>query len=107
MGKRSRHLNIKYFFVTDLINRKQVSVKYCSTDGMLADYMSKPLTGGKFNKFRALIMNLPQSSHPRKQECVGGNTGSQSTIKVQRNRQKAATPGKQDIKWRNTKSPLQ
>jgi hypothetical protein len=28
IGKRSRHLNIKYFFVTDLINRKQVSIKY-------------------------------------------------------------------------------
>jgi hypothetical protein len=39
IGKRSKHLNIKNFFVTDLINRKQVSIKFCPTDGMLADYL--------------------------------------------------------------------
>lgn len=58
-GKRSRHLNIKYFFITDLIRNKQISVKYCPTDQNLADYMSKPLTGRKFHHDRQLLMNLP------------------------------------------------
>jgi hypothetical protein len=59
-GKQSRHLNIKYFFVTDLIRTKQVSVQYCPSDEeILADYMSKPLTGRKFHRDRALLMNLP------------------------------------------------
>ncbi|MCU0341022.1 MAG: Ty1/Copia family ribonuclease HI, partial [Spirosomaceae bacterium] len=60
-GKRSRHLNIKYFFITDLIRNKQVSIKYCPTDEMLADYMSKPLTGRKFHRDRRLLMNLPNT----------------------------------------------
>jgi len=58
-GKRTRHFNIKYFFITDLIARKELSIKYCPTDDMLGDYMTKPNTGSKFTKFRKRIMNLP------------------------------------------------
>jgi hypothetical protein len=35
---------------------------------MTADYMSKPLQGKKFQKFRQAIMNLPSVGQ---QECVG------------------------------------
>ena len=55
-GKRTRHLNIKYFYITDLIQRKEVIIEYCPTDVMIADYMTKPLTGTKFFNFRAHIM---------------------------------------------------
>jgi hypothetical protein len=36
---------IKYFYITDLIERKEIEVKYCPTDYMVADYMTKPITG--------------------------------------------------------------
>jgi hypothetical protein len=52
---------------------KQVSIKYCSTDGMTADYMTKPLTGKKFQQHRAMIMNLPPPSHRQQQECLGNS----------------------------------
>jgi hypothetical protein len=71
IGKRSRHLNIKYFFITDLIRNKQVNVKYCPSDEILADYMSKPLTGRKFQRDRRLLMNLPNTDTLCSQECVG------------------------------------
>jgi hypothetical protein len=58
-GKRTRHFNIKFFYITDLIQRQEVSIKYCPTDQMIADYMTKPLTGQKFHSFRKIIMNLP------------------------------------------------
>ena len=58
-GKRTRHFNNKYFYVTCLIENNEVTIKYCPTDDMIADYMTKPLTGAKFTKFRKLIMNLP------------------------------------------------
>ena len=58
-GKRTRHFNIKYFYITDLIKSGEVSIEYCPTDAMLADYMTKPLTGAKFVLFRKMIMNLP------------------------------------------------
>lgn len=57
-GKRTRHFNIKYFYITDLIEQKEVAVKYCPTDSMIADFMTKPLTGAKFHKFRKIIMNI-------------------------------------------------
>jgi hypothetical protein len=57
-GKRTRHFNIKFFYITDLIDQKLVDIEYCPTDEMIADYMTKALVGNKFYFFRALIMNL-------------------------------------------------
>ena len=73
-GKRTRHFDIKLFYITDLISRDEVTVKYCPTDKMIADYMSKPVTGSKFTEFRDLILNLSGKSYPiGQQECVGQN----------------------------------
>jgi len=55
-GKRTRHFDIKYFYITDLIKRKEVTIEYRPTDEMIADYMTKPLTGAKFHAFRKAIM---------------------------------------------------
>jgi hypothetical protein len=57
-GKRTRHFNIKYFNITDLVNRKEVTLEFCPSEEMRADYFTKPLTGAKFTKFRKEIMNL-------------------------------------------------
>ena len=59
VGQRSRHIKIRYFFITDLVQKGEVQIQYCPTDSMVADYQTKPLTGRKFRKFRAKIMNLP------------------------------------------------
>jgi hypothetical protein len=55
--QKTRHFDIKYFYITDLIENKEVTIKYCPTDSMAADYMTKPLTGAKFRKFTKIIMN--------------------------------------------------
>ena len=57
-GQRTRHFHIKYFYITDLLKRKELSHEYCPTDKMLGDYMSKPLMGPKFHTFRSQLMNL-------------------------------------------------
>jgi hypothetical protein len=57
-GKRTRHWNITYFYITDLIQRGEVEIQYCPTDAMLGDYMSKPLIGTKFLHFRKMILGL-------------------------------------------------
>jgi hypothetical protein len=73
-GKRTRHFDIKMFYVTDLINRDEVDIEYCPTEDMVADYMTKPLLGSQFNRFRDLIMNLSGKLLPVvQQECVGGD----------------------------------
>eukprot|EP00978_Attheya_sp_CCMP212_P009276 scaffold21935_cov53-Attheya_sp.AAC.4 len=56
-SKRERHINIRYFFVTDRIANGDMSVKYCPTGIMLADYFTKALQGTPFKTFRDLIMN--------------------------------------------------
>ena len=64
-GKRTRHINIRYFFVADRIASNEVKVEYCPTGEMLADYFTKPLQGMLFRKFRDLIMNTDSSKTMR------------------------------------------
>ena len=58
-GKRSRHLNIRFFFVADQKAKGHIDIKFCPTDQMVGDYMTKPLHGSKFKEFRRVIMNMP------------------------------------------------
>jgi hypothetical protein len=57
-GKGTRHINIRYFFITDRIARKEVAIQYCPTKEMVADYFTKPLQGALFYKFRDQIMGV-------------------------------------------------
>jgi hypothetical protein len=57
-GKGTRHINIRYFFITDKIARKEVGIQYCPTKEMVADYFTKPLQGELFYKFRDQIMGV-------------------------------------------------
>ena len=52
----SRHVDIKYFWVKDRVDKKEVQIKYCPTTLMLADYFTKPLQGNVFRRFREVIM---------------------------------------------------
>ena len=61
-SKRTRHFNIIYFFITDLIRQGDVKVEYCPTDYMLADYMIKPLVGSKFKRFKGQVMGSTKPS---------------------------------------------
>jgi hypothetical protein len=56
-SKRTKHLNCRYYFITDRINSKELSVEYCPTGEMVGDFFTKPLQGKLFYKFRDLIMN--------------------------------------------------
>lgn len=57
-GKCTQHLNIRYFFVTDRINSKEVDVSYCPTGEMRGDFFTKPLQGALFRRFRLDILNM-------------------------------------------------
>ena len=51
-----RHVDIKYFWVKDKVDKKEVRIEYCPTTLMLADYFTKPLQGKLFRRFRQVIM---------------------------------------------------
>ena len=55
-GQRSRHISIRSFFIKDRTDKGEVTIVYCQTDEMIADFYTKPLQGIKFTKFRELIM---------------------------------------------------
>jgi hypothetical protein len=55
-SKRTRALNIRYFFLTDQVQKGNLDVICEPTQQMIGDHMSKPLQGKLFEKFRKLIM---------------------------------------------------
>ena len=59
-SRRTKHLNIRYFFITDRIKKGELKIEYCPTDDMVADFLTKPLQGKKFIQFRKIIMNLKE-----------------------------------------------
>ena len=56
-GRRTRHLDIRYFFVTDRIEKGELAIDYCPTDEMLADPFTKPLQGSKYRSFLRVILH--------------------------------------------------
>jgi hypothetical protein len=57
-GKRTKHIAIRYFFVTDRIRAGEISPKWCPTGKMIANFLIKPLQGAMFWKFRDLLMGV-------------------------------------------------
>ena len=57
-GKRTRALNVRYFYLTNQQEIGNVSVEYCPTGKMTGDFMTKPLQGRPFRDFRNEIMGV-------------------------------------------------
>ena len=49
---RSKHIDIRHHFVTDLVEREVIQLQYIPTDQNIADILTKALGRPKFNKFR-------------------------------------------------------
>jgi hypothetical protein len=63
--QRTRHINIRYFYITDKINDGTVVVSYCPTKEMVSDYFTKPLQGSLFRQHRNAIMGVTSSDYDR------------------------------------------
>ena len=57
-SKRTRHIDIRYYFITDRVKKNEISIEYCPTMEMIGDFFTKPLQGALFYKLRALVLNL-------------------------------------------------
>ena len=67
LEKNGRASSGKKTLITDNVQRgKKISIEYCPTGDMTADFFTKPLQGSLFRKFRDRILNESNS-----QECVG------------------------------------
>jgi hypothetical protein len=56
LGKQTRALNIRYFFITDQVEKGNAQIEHCGTDNMVGDFFTKPLQGEKFLRFRNDIL---------------------------------------------------
>ena len=56
VGKGSKHINVRYFFVVDKIKNKEVRVICCPTEEMVADFSSKSLQGKLFVAHRNTML---------------------------------------------------
>jgi hypothetical protein len=52
---RTKHIDIRYHFIRDLVAKEEISLEYCSTQGQLADVLTKALSKEKFCYFRDLF----------------------------------------------------
>jgi hypothetical protein len=48
-SKRTKHINIWHFFITDRVSKEEVSLVWCPTGDMIGDYTTKPLQGGLYS----------------------------------------------------------
>ena len=55
-SKRTKHINIRYYYVADRVAKGDLRVVWCPTDKMIADFLTKPLQGKAFVEFRDLLM---------------------------------------------------
>jgi hypothetical protein len=60
--KRTRHINIRYFYVTSKIKSGRIRVIYHPTKQMVSDYLTKPLQGCLFRTHRNSIMGHSEDS---------------------------------------------
>lgn len=44
---RKKHIDTKFHFTNDLVNKRVIDIKYCPTEKMVADIMTKPLGSTK------------------------------------------------------------
>ena len=52
----SRHINVRYFWIKDIVDHGEIRIEYTPTHLMLADYFTKPLVGSLFMKFHKYMM---------------------------------------------------
>ncbi len=65
-SKRTTHIKAKYFFIKRYHHLGEITLSYCPTNLMWADFLTKPLQGSTFRNMRAFLMNSPvnYSSEP-------------------------------------------
>ena len=56
-SSRTRHIAIRYFFISDRISSGEIKVEYLNTTDMIADILTKPLQGALFRRLRSLLLN--------------------------------------------------
>jgi hypothetical protein len=65
---KSKHIEIKYHYIRDMVQRKAIHVQYLSTHEQVADVFTKPLAKTKFKYFRERL-GLVENASLAEREC--------------------------------------
>jgi hypothetical protein len=57
-SKRTKHINVRYFFVKDRIDKGEIRLQHCPTEEMWADMNTKPRQGKSWCLFRSKLMGI-------------------------------------------------
>ena len=52
--RRTKHIDIKYHFIRDLVQAGRINLTYCASEDMVADMLTKGLPIKQFEKLRRL-----------------------------------------------------
>ncbi|BAT79877.1 hypothetical protein VIGAN_02281800 [Vigna angularis var. angularis] len=52
---RSKHIEVKYHFLRDMVNKERIELSHCKTEEQLADVFTKALTGERFDFLKRRI----------------------------------------------------
>jgi hypothetical protein len=55
-GSRTRHIDIKYFYIKQFLDSKALEIDHLGRDNMTADFFASPRQGSVFRRFRGMIM---------------------------------------------------
>ena len=56
-SERTRHMDIRYFWITERVMNKEIVVEHLGTEKMFANLLTKPLQGSQFENERRLLTN--------------------------------------------------
>jgi hypothetical protein len=66
---KSKHIEIKYHYIRDMVQRKAVCMQYLPTHEKIVDIFTKPLAKTKFEYFRERL-DLVENVSIYKRECL-------------------------------------
>jgi hypothetical protein len=56
-SERSRHINIRHFWLSEKVAQKEVMLEHLGTEDMFANILTKPVQGAQFERERLGLTN--------------------------------------------------
>ena len=65
---RSKHIDLKYHYIRDLVQRKTIKLQYIATSEQVVDILTKPLTSRQFVQLRGKL-SVAENDSFTEREC--------------------------------------
>jgi hypothetical protein len=79
-SNRTKHVNVRYFFIKDRIGAGEITLKHCPTGEILGNHFTKPVQVNQFRKMRSEIKGIPEDTPDALmgwyRPCIGNNADS-------------------------------